>query len=188
MNINSAEFVKGIKGTNSILNDLIPQVAFIGRSNVGKSSVINSLIGRKSLVKSSATPGKTREINFFLINKNIYFVDLPGYGFTKLSQKQGEKLRQMILWYFTSGEAKPKLIVLIVDANVGPTDLDKEMLSILRESNLNVLVIANKIDKLKKNDIKKQLSKIQEELGVDILHYSAKEKINVKALLNILLA
>ncbi len=183
ININTAEFKKGITGTNSILQDPISQIVFIGRSNVGKSSVINSLTGRKSLVKSSATPGKTREINFFLINKEMYFVDLPGYGFAKMSKKQSEKLRKLILWYFTSGESMPRLVVLIIDAKVGATDLDMEMLEILREHNHNVLIVANKVDKLKKNDIKKKISEIEQKTGERVFSYSAKTKLNKEGLL-----
>jgi len=92
MEIKSAEFIKGILGTNELLEDERLQVAFIGRSNVGKSSVINSLVNRKDLVKSGSKPGKTRQINFFLINGKVYFVDLPGYGFLKASLKEKEKL------------------------------------------------------------------------------------------------
>ncbi len=183
ININTAEFTKGITGTNPILQDPISQIVFIGRSNVGKSSVINSLTGRKSLVKSSATPGKTREINFFLINKEVYFVDLPGYGFAKMSKKQSEKLRKLILWYFTSGESMPRLVVLIIDAKVGATDLDMEMLEILREHNHNVLIVANKVDKLKKNDIKKKISEIEQKTGERVFSYSAKTKLNKEGLL-----
>ena len=142
--IKTAEFTKGIAGSNSILDSDIPQIAFIGRSNVGKSSVINSITGRKSLVKSSATPGKTREINFFLINKDVYFVDLPGYGFARMSKTLSEKLRKLILWFFTSGEASPKLVVLIIDSRIGPTELDMEMLEVLKDSGHKVLVLANR--------------------------------------------
>jgi GTP-binding protein len=174
----SAEFEKGIKGTDSILESSISQIAFIGRSNVGKSSVINSLLGRKNLVKSSSVPGKTREINFFLVNKNVYFVDLPGYGFSKMSKKESEKLRKLIWWYFTSGEARPKFVVLIIDAKVGVTDLDLDMIGVLKEYDHNVIVLANKIDKLKKNDIKKKISEIEEKIYEDAVPYSAKTKLN----------
>ena len=172
----SAEFVKGILGSNDILKDNIPQVAFIGRSNVGKSTVINSLLDRKSLVKSSATPGKTREINFFLINKKVYFVDLPGYGFAKLSKKQIDKLRKLILWYLSSEEASPKVVVLIIDAKVGLTELDMEMIYLLEEFDHNILIIANKADKLKQGELIKQSDSIENKLGEKVFFYSAKTK------------
>ncbi|HFC36125.1 MAG TPA: ribosome biogenesis GTP-binding protein YsxC, partial [Candidatus Moranbacteria bacterium] len=119
MQIKTAKFVKGIIGTDEILRDGKQQIAFVGRSNVGKSSVINSLVGIKKLAKSSATPGRTQEINFFLINDKVYFVDLPGYGFAKISKKQREKIRKMIIWYLSYAETKPCKVVLIIDAKVG---------------------------------------------------------------------
>ncbi len=175
MNINTAEFVKGIRGTDSILSDPYPQIAFIGRSNVGKSSVINSLTGRNSLVKSSSVPGKTREINYFLINKSYYFVDLPGYGFARIAPKQREKLQKLIWWYLTSEETHPYMVVLIVDARHGPTELDVEMFETLIEYNHPILILANKADKISKNERFAQQKKIEDVFpGTPIMWYSAK--------------
>ena len=177
MEIKTAEFVKGIIGTNEILEDKRPQVAFVGRSNVGKSSVINSLVNRKNLVKSGAKPGKTRQINFFLINKEIYFVDLPGYGFIKMPLKQREKIRKMIFWYLFRSEVKFKKVVLIIDARIGLTEFDEETLNLLNENKYPFVVIANKIDKLKKNKLIGQLKIIQKRAGDnEIIPYSAKTK------------
>ncbi len=97
-----ARFARGIRGTDTILNDSLPQIAFIGRSNVGKSSVINALLG-STLARSSSLPGKTQEINFYLVDERAYFCDLPGYGYARVPGKVSEKLRKLILWYFTSG-------------------------------------------------------------------------------------
>ncbi len=174
MEIKSATFVKGIIGTDKILGDKIRQVAFIGRSNVGKSSVINSLVMRKNLVKSSAMPGKTREINFFLINGNRYFVDLPGYGYARMSAKGAEKIRKLILWYLGSGEAKPKLVVLIVDAGIKPMPYDKEMAEILRNEGLDFIVLANKIDRLNQSEKLQNLKAIEAALSAPVLPYSAR--------------
>jgi len=180
MSITTAEFVKGIKGTDPILLDGIMHVAFLGRSNVGKSSAINTLVGRKNLVKSSSTPGKTTELNFFRVvrgDKPFYFVDLPGYGFARLSKKQSEKLHKMIMWYVTDKSIKVKYTVLIIDAVVGPTDLDKEMLEILEECGKNVIVVANKVDKIPKTKQTKRIEEISQELGLsNIVAYSAKTK------------
>ncbi len=177
MEIKTAEFIKGIIGTNEILEDERPQVAFVGRSNVGKSSVINSLVNRKNLVKSGAKPGKTRQINFFLINKKIYFVDLPGYGFIKTSLKQKEKIRRMILWYLFRSEIKFKKVVLIIDARIGLSEFDKEMLDLLNKNKYPVVVVVNKIDKLKKNKLIGQLKIIRKKAGDnEIIPYSAKTK------------
>lgn len=184
MEIKSAEFVKGIIGSNEILNDDKMQIAFIGRSNVGKSSVINSLLNRKNLVKSSSTPGKTKEINFFSVNDSVYFVDLPGYGYAKTSQKIREKLRKLILWYLTSGEVKNKKVILIIDGKVGLSDFDKQMLVLLTERDGDVILVANKMDKVKSSELIKRTKELQNEAGNnDILLYSAKTKLGRDALL-----
>jgi len=177
MNIKTAEFARGITGTNEILLDNIPQVAFVGRSNVGKSSLINSLVNNKNLARSSSTPGRTQEINFFLINNKFYFVDLPGYGFAKMSKKRREKMRKMIIWYLSYAESKPKKVILIVDAKVGIKDFDIEMISLLRAENIDFFVIANKIDKVKKNKINKVVDEIKRRIGgnnIPIISFSSK--------------
>lgn len=174
MDVTSAEFIKGIIGTDSILGEKYPQVAFVGRSNVGKSSVINSLVLRKDLVKSSSMPGKTREINFFLINKSFYFVDLPGYGFARMGAKGAEKIRKLILWYLGSGEARPRLVVLIVDACIKPTSYDKEMADILRAENIPFVVVANKVDRLNQTEHAHNIKAIEASLGASTFSYSAR--------------
>ena len=177
MEIKSAEFIKGILGTNELLEDERLQVAFIGRSNVGKSSVINSLVNRKDLVKSGSKPGKTRQINFFLINGKVYFVDLPGYGFLKASLKEKEKIRKMLFWYLFRSEINFKKVVLIIDAKIGLNEFDKEMLSSLNEKEFPVVIAVNKTDKLKRNVLDKQLKIIQKEVGDNVIvSYSAKTK------------
>ena len=185
MEIKSAEFIKGILGTNELLEDQRLQVAFIGRSNVGKSSVINSLGNRRDLVKSGSRPGKTRQINFFLINGKVYFVDLPGYGFLKASLKEKEKIRKMIFWYLFRSEIHFKKVVLIIDAKIGLNKFDKEMLDLLNEKEFSVVIAVNKTDKLKKNVLNKQLEIIQKEVGENIaIPYSAKTKKGRDELLN----
>ena len=185
MKIKSAQFVKGVLGSDDIFEDNIPQVAFIGRSNTGKSSVINSLTDQKGLAKTSSSPGHTKKINFFLINKSLYFVDLPGYGYAKVSNKEKERLRAMINWYFFVSNCKQNNIILIIDANIGPTQDDLEMLYALEEYKKNVIIVANKIDKIKKSKKEEKLKHIQEAIGLHkIIPYSAKEKIGVKDLLN----
>lgn len=174
MNITSATFVTGIIGTDPILKEKYPQVAFVGRSNVGKSSVINSLVMRKNLVKSSSMPGKTREINFFLIDKKYYFVDLPGYGFARMGAKGAEKIRKLILWYLGSGEARIKLVVLIVDSIVKPMAYDKEMADILRAENIPFIVVANKIDRLNQTERAHNMRAIEASLGASVFPYSAR--------------
>lgn len=186
MSIKSAEFVRGVVGSHNLVVDEKPQVAFVGRSNVGKSSVINMLVNQKSLVKSSSTPGKTREINFFIIDEKFYFVDLPGYGFAKASQKAREKLRKLILWYFISGEAPITLACLIVDAKAGLRDFDQEMVAVLNEYKIPFLVIANKIDNLNQKELFKSLSETQKEIGENAMVFpiSARTKKGKEKLLS----
>lgn len=187
-NIKSAEFVLGVVGSHNLLVDDKKQIAFIGRSNVGKSSVINMLVQQKKLVKSSSTPGKTQQINFFLINDDCYFVDLPGYGYAKISQKHREKLRKLILWYFVSGEAPIHKACLIIDAKAGMRDFDREMMAVLDEYKIPFIIIANKIDKLNQKKLYKSLKNIQEEIGdwVKVFPVSAKTGKGREKLLKIL--
>lgn len=186
MEIKSAEFVKGIIGTDPILNDRHPQVAFVGRSNVGKSSVINSLVLRKDLVKSSATPGKTKEINFFLVNKAYYFVDLPGYGFARMGARGAEKIRELILWYLGGGEARPRLVVLLVDACIKPQAHDREMADILRTECYDFVIVANKIDRLSQTERAHNIKDIEAKLGALVLPYSARTKAGREELLAVI--
>ena len=161
MKVTSAEFVKGIRGTNEIAVNGIPHVAFVGRSNVGKSSIIANIVHDKSLVKVSNTPGKTREINFFLINKKTYLVDLPGYGYARVNPTEKEKLQKLILWYLTDPTIRPKKVVVVLDARVGVTAFDTQMFQILTEQQHPFCVVANKIDKLSQKELRPILDKIQ---------------------------
>ena len=163
MQINSAEFKKGIIGTDEILTDGVPQVAFVGRSNVGKSSTINSLVNRKGLVKTSNKPGKTTELNFFSLNNNkAYFVDLPGYGYAERPTKEKEKIEKLILWYLMYSGGRPLRVVIILDAKAGLTDFDQEMIRVLREEGHPYLVVANKVDKLNQKELSAQMRAIKE--------------------------
>jgi len=183
MEIKSAQFVKGITGTDPILYSDKKQIAFIGRSNVGKSSLINALLGRKDLVKVGKKPGKTLEINFFLVNNKFYFVDLPGFGYAENTPEKREKIRKMILWYLMYSEAM-LLVVLVLDIKAGLTDFDKEVLEILRNEELDYLIVANKMDKLKQQDIVKQVNLIkQESKEGEIIACSAQDKKNINILL-----
>ena len=161
--VNSAEFKKGIVGTDVILSDGVPQIAFVGRSNVGKSSVVNSLVNRKDLVKVSNKPGKTTEINFFSINNGkCYFVDLPGYGYAEASPKQKESIEKLILWYLMYSGTQMHRVVLILDIKAGLTAFDEEMIRVLREHNHPYLIVANKADKLNQKDTSAQMRAIKE--------------------------
>ena len=182
-NIISATFVKGVVGDCPELNNGLPQVALIGRSNVGKSSVINSLTGQKALARSSSSPGRTQEINMFLINNSFYLLDLPGYGFAKSSREAKERLQALINWYLFLSGCEQALVVLIIDAELGPTASDLEILRVLIEHKKNIVIVANKIDKIKKSAYKGQMEKIQNKLeGFLVIPYSAKNNIGINQL------
>jgi GTP-binding protein len=175
MKISKVEFAKGVIGDDYGLEDNLPHIAFFGRSNAGKSSVINSLVGKKDFVKTSKMPGKTREANFFRINDSFYFVDFPGYGYAKSSIKDRNKTIKRIFWYVEFSNVRPKAVFLIIDVNVGLTALDRDMIKILEANKHQIVIIANKIDELAKGAVEKQLSSIQKEArDILVLGYSAK--------------
>ncbi len=183
MNINSAIFKRGVTNSDNIVEDTLPQVALIGRSNVGKSSVINSLTNHKGLARSSQTPGRTQEANFFLINSNFYLVDLPGYGYAKASEEKRDAIWDLIQWYLFQSSIKHHKVVLILDAKVGATDNDLYMLGLLEEHQKDVVIVANKVDKLTKNELRENLNVMQEKIGnYPIIPYSAEKKIGVEEL------
>lgn len=177
MKILKAEFIKGVIGDDYSMRDNFSHIAFFGRSNVGKSSVINSLTGQRYLVKVSKHPGKTREANFFLVDNSFYLVDFPGYGYAKRSVKERNKMIKRIFWYIEHSNVRPKVVMLIIDVKVGLTDLDREMIQILENNKHNVIIVANKIDKLGKTVAEKNISAIKAELpSILIFPYSAKTK------------
>lgn len=181
MNLQNAQFVRGIVGTNDIINDTKVQIAFVGRSNVGKSSLINSLVGNKNLARSSSTPGRTQQINFFLIDNKLYFVDLPGYGYAKTSEKQKEKIRKMIIWYLTYSGIEHKKVVLVVDAKAGMQEFDLEMMDLLKSEEIDFMVILNKIDKLKQGEVVKVKRETKDKVSNDeikVITYSSKNQTN----------
>ncbi len=188
MKITSAKFVAGLQGTDKLLEDGTPQVAFIGRSNVGKSSVINALTGVEGLAKTSSFPGRTQQINLYRVNEALYLVDLPGYGFARATHKQRDRLQEIIDWYFFNSPYVQKLTVLIIDAEVGPTDNDFDMLHLLESRAKNVLIVANKIDKLKRMELQSQLQSIRDAVGEHtVIPFSALEGIGVRELTDAIL-
>jgi GTP-binding protein len=184
MDIVSAKFVKGIIGPDTLLEGDLPQIAFIGRSNAGKSTLINSLTKQKNLARTSSSPGRTQEINLFLINDSFYLLDLPGYGYAKASKETRDELQKVIHGYLFDSPYDQKKVVLVMDANVGLTALDLEMINLLEEHEKNILVVANKIDKVKPSEYKKKMTTIQTEVGPHlVIPYSSEKKIGRKELL-----
>ena len=177
MKITSAELVISAAAPKQFPPTKVPEVAFVGRSNVGKSTLINSLLNRKSLVKTSSTPGKTQLINFFRINQSFHCVDLPGYGFAKVPEPIRRSWRALIEAYL-AGREPLRGVVLIIDSRQGPTAEDVQFKQWLDESQRPVLVVENKVDKLKRNDLAKQNRIIQQKLGLEqppLAHSSLKK-------------
>jgi GTP-binding protein len=185
MKIISAEFIKGIVADDEVLRNGIPQVAFIGRSNAGKSSTINALTKNKKLSKTSSFPGRTREINIFLINNTSYLVDLPGYGFAHASGEMRDKIQNLISGYLFDPKYHQEKVVLIIDAKVGPTKSDLEVLTELVRLEKNIVVAVNKVDKVKSSEYSKQMKNIRELIGEQlIVPYSAETGEGVDNLAN----
>lgn len=187
MKITSAVFVKGVMGDDAILEDGIPQIAFIGRSNAGKSSLINSLTGKSKLAITSNTPGRTKELNVFKINDTHYFIDLPGYGYAKTGGKALERLNKLIVWYLLESKHQPK-VVLLIDADVGPTTNDLETLKELERTGKQIIVVANKVDKIRKTHYLNHMKKLSTQIkGHTLLPYSSETKVGIEELTNELL-
>ncbi len=154
MKIKDASFVKAISINDSkVFFESRNEVVFVGRSNVWKSSLMNALMNKKDLVKTSSTPGKTRTANMFLVNKKYYFTDLPGYGFAKLGQELREDLDALISWYLEEKQHSIKQVVLVCDGKIWPQASDRDMYEYISDLGLWVSVILSKVDRLSKNDI-----------------------------------
>ena len=186
MNIHNVEFIKSAAASRDIITDRLPQIVFSGRSNVGKSSVINKLLNRGSLARVSSTPGKTIHINYFLIDKSAFFVDLPGYGYAKVSMAERSRWAQLLGAFF-SDPSRIALGIMIVDARHKPTADDITMSEWFKSSNCRFIVAANKTDKMKRGMVEQNMSIIRESLDLrddtPVIPFSAKDGTNREILL-----
>lgn len=173
MKITSAEFVKSAFNETHWTTDGLPEIAFLGRSNVGKSSLLNSLLQRKGLARTSNTPGRTQSVNYFLVNERFYFVDLPGYGYAKVSKAMRADWGKMAESYL--GERRELVLsIQLVDARHEPTELDRQLHEWLFFHGKSHLIVATKADKLSGNKLNKSLSAIEKLLPEsEILAYSS---------------
>ena len=163
MKIVSAKYLTSVVSEKDILNDDLKEFAFVGRSNVGKSSLINALTGVKNLAKTSSTPGLTKMINYFLINNSFKFVDLPGYGYHKASKGIANTWDKIMNDYFTDNE-KLKLVLLLLDSRVLTTELDKQMMDYLFDKQIPALIVLTKVDKISRSELNLQIDKLSKEL------------------------
>ncbi len=190
LNTQRAEFIRSAAGPRDFPRDPLPQVAFAGRSNVGKSSVINRLLNRKNFARVGSAPGKTTHINYFRIDEKLYLVDLPGYGYAKVSQKEKERWAGLIQSWFDDPSLM-SLGILIVDARHKPTADDRGMADYFKSTGRPWAVVANKLDKLKKSELEPNLALIQETLelpeGVRLIPFSAEKGTGKEELLRLIL-
>lgn len=162
MNFNNVEFLISAANTAGFPKNRLPEIAFSGKSNVGKSSVINRILNRKNFARVGDKPGKTIHVNYFTVDNKCYFVDLPGYGFAKVSQAEKDRWSRLMESYFAAGRID--LGVLIVDARHAPTNNDITMARWFIDSGCPFVVVANKLDKLKKSEIEPNLLTIRQDL------------------------
>ena len=183
MKIHSAEFLLSASTKRQFPAETLPEIAFAGRSNVGKSTLINSLLNRKKLVKTSSTPGKTQLINFFKVNDKFYFVDLPGYGYAKVPESVRRKWKNLVEAYLSDRKTL-RNVVLIIDSRHNPTKQDRQLLEWLKYFQRPSLIVASKIDKLKRGQVKNYLQKIKNNLSIESaplghssMQYGSREEI-----------
>ena len=191
MNLQNAEFAISAASSSSFIRDGMPQIAFAGRSNVGKSSVINRLLLRKNLARVGEVPGKTVHVNYFRIDRQFYLVDLPGYGYAKVSKAEKDRWAKLMESYFAEPE-QMTLGVMVVDSRHKPTANDVTMAQWFFDTGRPFIVVANKLDKLKKREIEPNLAAIREGLGlgdeIPLIAFSAEKGEGREELLRYILA
>ena len=187
LNVNKADFIKSAASPQQFIRTSVPSVVFAGKSNVGKSSVINRLLNRKNFARVGAAPGKTVHVNYFFIDEKLYLVDLPGYGYAKVSQSERERWGQLMEDFFAA-QGLISLGVMIVDARHKPTADDVTMVQWFKDSGCPMVVVANKLDKLKKSEIEPNLELIRETLELPdkavLIPFSAEKGQGREALLS----
>ena len=178
--LNKAKFETSVFNFNNILKTDKPQIVLVGKSNVGKSSFINTITNQKKLAKVGQTPGKTRSINFFNVNDEFYLVDLPGYGFSKMSEMQKQQINKLIDVYISKAK-NIKHIFFLVDIRNKPSQNDRQMYEWLLDRNIPFTIIATKADKIAKTKIEEYIKEIRKSLFAkeEIIPFSSEKRINV---------
>lgn len=185
--LKNPEFIKSIFNSKDLISDNLPTFVMVGKSNVGKSSFINALANNKKLAKVGSSPGKTRSINYFKINNELYLVDLPGYGFSKMSLKEKENINKLTNSFLESN-SNIRHIFFLVDIRHEPTENDRVMYDWIVSRQIPCTIIANKADKLSKTKVQEMLVIIRKRLfaDTDIIAFSSETKTGVQEILDIL--
>ena len=170
LNVNKAEFIKSAAAPADFIRDALPNIVFAGKSNVGKSSVINRLLNRKNFARVGQSPGKTIHVNYFLIDQKVYFVDLPGYGYAKRSPSERARLSRIGDGYY--GERLPCLTVQLIDSRIGPTKDDMIMLEFLSDTASPCCIAATKCDKLGTKALAESIASL-ERFGIPVVAFSS---------------
>ena len=189
MIVKNAELETVCGVTSKLPRNTKPEIAFAGKSNVGKSSLINSLVNRKALARTSSSPGKTQTINYYNVNNDLYFVDLPGYGFAKVSKTEQKKWGVMIENYLNTSE-QLRAVFLLVDIRHKANANDVQMYEWIKQMGFSPIIIATKLDKLKRSQVDKSVKILKESLGVDkdtkLIKFSSKTKQGKEEILKLI--
>ena len=189
MNIKNPKFEVSAVSPKQYPKNELPQIVLVGKSNVGKSSFINTMINRKSLARTSSEPGKTRQINFYNIDETFYFVDLPGYGYSKMSKQEQEKVGSFIEQYLVKSK-NIALVIFLIDIRHNPTENDRLMYDYIIRSGLPFIILANKADKIATTKVEEKVKDLQKEINPigdsTMLPFSAEKKIYTQDVWNVI--
>ena len=189
MKINNPKFEISAVSPKQYPKNELPQIVLVGKSNVGKSSFINTMINRKSLARTSSEPGKTRQINFYNIDEIFYFVDLPGYGYSKMSKQEQERVGSFIEQYLVKSK-NIALVIFLVDIRHNPTENDRLMYDYIIRSGLPFIILANKADKIASTKVENTVKELQKQINpigdIKMLPFSAEKKIYTEDVWNVI--
>jgi len=184
MFVKEVKFLKSVSiNTDDVFIHERPEIVFVGRSNVWKSSIMNFIFSKKDMVKTSSRPGKTKTANLFMVNKKFYFTDLPWYGFARLWKDHKEQLDALISWYVEEKKPSIKKVIILIDSKIWPQESDIEMFKYLQELELPLLIVLSKIDRLNKGEVAKSLAHAKKVFfGQEIISISSTKKVWIKEL------
>ena len=189
MKINNPKFEISAVSSKQYPKNELPQIVLVGKSNVGKSSFINTMINRKSLARTSSEPGKTRQINFYNIDETFYFVDLPGYGYSKMSKQEQERVGSFIEQYLVKSK-NISLVIFLIDIRHNPTENDRLMYDYIIRAGLPFIILANKADKIASTKVENTVKELQKQINpigdIKMLPFSAEKKIYTEDVWNVI--